>query len=484
MDARWSSQMAQYRQIMDDWKAKYLTGWRKEHELTEDLIVTRAVCNEVAEHIQHVRGNNPGAGLAARPEWYLSQVRNPVLSKSSTPPYFGKPKSAADFRPGASILYLRWVNKPPDPWNITRPLALTSGDDLVPVGEDAQSKIANTGAMYMRTTAVKVLDARGSVVDTRTDTQWLRWMHEATVVEVAETVDGPTVYTFETALPFDDKRQATIGVFKHSAAELRYAVSPSVMQGVLCGYEPDGNIPYARLQEKLNWNNILLRSQFSDAQLDGLWKAIAKPAAAPVSFAAGFADLAIMEAAPALKQRGYRPVVACLEPRGRKKKMRRYRPQVELPRGMQVTVDRGAGIRTEQDVYYPVIECRFEPRAAGLYLRAGDLLEIPEQGGSQPVRLKKDSALQGIARGGKDGSPVLRDADAFLPAGTRLRISMVHCAGPGDRGDGLIHAQDGEAYYMIVDCPRRISAQGLLVRADAVKAIPEKQYAKKALILT
>jgi len=38
--------------------------------------------------------------------------------------------------------------------------------------------------------------------------EWLRWMHEATVAEVAETADGPVVLTFETALPYDDTPDA------------------------------------------------------------------------------------------------------------------------------------------------------------------------------------------------------------------------------------------------------------------------------------
>ena len=48
---------AKLRQVLNDWKNKYVTGWREEHDRSDKLIVTRSVCNEVAEQIQHLRGN-------------------------------------------------------------------------------------------------------------------------------------------------------------------------------------------------------------------------------------------------------------------------------------------------------------------------------------------------------------------------------------------------------------------------------------------
>jgi hypothetical protein len=60
---------AVFRETMIEWKRKHLTGWREEHDRSHRLIVTRAVCNEVAEHIQHLRGLTPPGGLTAKPSW-------------------------------------------------------------------------------------------------------------------------------------------------------------------------------------------------------------------------------------------------------------------------------------------------------------------------------------------------------------------------------------------------------------------------------
>lgn len=486
LDARWTRQMASYRQMMNDWKARYLTGWRQEHELTSDLVVTRAVCNEVAEHINHVRGNNPGAGLSARPEWYRNQERNPALAGAAERPYLLKVKAAEDMRAGASLLYLRWVNKVPPVWNIARPLVLKNGEDIMPQGQDAKSRVTSDGAMYTRATSVDVFDDKGKKVDTRTETQWLRWMHEATVVEVCETADGPTVYTFETALPFDDKRQATIGIFKHSVSELRYQVSPSVVLGTFCGFSPEGKVPYDRLQIMLNWNRILLRDAFTNEQMANLWNSAAPQAAfaaVTAPFALISAELVSMEVVPPLRRRAHTDWIECMQWDMLQEKIIEYSPEVQLQRGMRLGIDRSMAIQSGKITYYPVTECRLEPRAEGLYVRSDYVIEAPEASGSIPVRLKRDVHLRGVLRGSRDGTAILESGDVFLPGGTRFRVSTVHRAGAKDVGDGLIIASDGEPYYLIVDCPRRISAQGLFVPMNEVRAIPEKQYTKKAMLL-
>jgi hypothetical protein len=72
------------RQALFDWK-KVITVWREEHYRTKRLNVTSAVCNEVAEHIQHLRGIKPPGGLTAKPAWYLSKKqkvpKNQIASK-------------------------------------------------------------------------------------------------------------------------------------------------------------------------------------------------------------------------------------------------------------------------------------------------------------------------------------------------------------------------------------------------------------------
>ena len=77
-----------------------------EHGRTLELIVTRAVCNEAAEHCQHIRGQLPPGGLAAKPKWYVTNETENKLPGS----YYVRPTSEKDYTQGASILWLRFVN--------------------------------------------------------------------------------------------------------------------------------------------------------------------------------------------------------------------------------------------------------------------------------------------------------------------------------------------------------------------------------------
>ena len=64
------------RAIIDAWANYDATAWREEHGRTHELIVTRAVCNETAEHIQHMRGHLPPGGLTPKPKWYLANEKD------------------------------------------------------------------------------------------------------------------------------------------------------------------------------------------------------------------------------------------------------------------------------------------------------------------------------------------------------------------------------------------------------------------------
>jgi hypothetical protein len=46
----WSS----LNKIISAWMTKHTVGWREEHGRSQEIIVSRAVCNETAEHIQHM----------------------------------------------------------------------------------------------------------------------------------------------------------------------------------------------------------------------------------------------------------------------------------------------------------------------------------------------------------------------------------------------------------------------------------------------
>jgi hypothetical protein len=246
----YSQRDAELKRVLNDWKNRYVTGWREEHDRSDKLIVTRSVCNEVAEQIQHLRGNTPDGGLRAKPKWYQ---RN----ESSNPQaYFVKPRTADDFKPGASILWLRFVAKEPNAWQVADAITTKKGGyGVLPASFPNSTWTYNRGGPITRTRMVT--GEKGASVRV---TQWLRWMHEATVVEVAETAEGPVVLTFETALPSDDPRLSSIGVFKHYLlGDLLSDRDEDNYYPDFVGYMPEGKVPTENLEDMLDWDKILLK---------------------------------------------------------------------------------------------------------------------------------------------------------------------------------------------------------------------------------
>lgn len=249
---RWSWEQRHWREIMDAWERKDITGWRKEHERTLSLIVSRAVCNEVSEHIHHLRGLIPGAGLTSKPVWYLNhQKSNPGKA------YFKRPARIEDLKPGASILWLGWVSREPNAWQIAHPL---SGVDILPAS--AKTTAVNRrgivkgkgdtwnyrveGNKFVRraqpfiTKVVnppKVKTVKGPEIK-----EWLRWTHEAIVIDVVEMADGKYVMTFETG---------QIGV------NLRPLSHILDRWDVFVGYIPEGEVDATKLGGMLDRDKIL-----------------------------------------------------------------------------------------------------------------------------------------------------------------------------------------------------------------------------------
>ncbi|MCX6081095.1 MAG: hypothetical protein NTW32_16320 [Chloroflexi bacterium] len=269
---RWN----EFRQVLIEWKKENITGWREESASSNELIVTSAVCNEVAEHIQHIRGNTPPGGLAPKPLWYL---KNGTLIKASA--------NAADYPVGASILWLNFENDEPGPWCRAGGIALKNGEELIPAAlfQNSSAPRAGVGGWLYKQS--------GDFMATRTwvdkdpsiapgGQQIVRWRHEATVAAVAETADGWVVITFETALPREDRRLATIGVFKHYLADLAYSVDANAFNAGFVGFMPEGNQHPLSLEGMLNWNKILLRPVASESELAAyrdkyIWKGQARP---------------------------------------------------------------------------------------------------------------------------------------------------------------------------------------------------------------
>ncbi len=240
---RWKYENRRWREIMVNWQREDITIWRKEHKETLDLIVTRAVCNEIAEHIQHLRGNTPAAGLTSKPTWYLRLQEKSKGLPAGSPErpercYFRHAERPGDFINGASVFWLGWVEREPNAWQVARQLTgielwpgLSAGSQPEkPKAEEPRKKKAaataglpdgwsyqQTSSAYTRTrkTIVQIptvqelrkkgmtdreIDQYRKTLRTQSSAQkeYLRWKHEATVVDIVDLIDGKYVLTFET----------------------------------------------------------------------------------------------------------------------------------------------------------------------------------------------------------------------------------------------------------------------------------------------
>jgi DNA-binding CsgD family transcriptional regulator len=224
---RWTAENQRWSAILTAWSGKDITAWRQEHARTLQLIVSRAVCNEIAEHIQHLRGIKPAAGLTAKPVWYLT-----LQKKMPQQAYFRRAAGAADFKPGASILFLGWVDRQPNAWQIANPIA---GVDLLGTSLQPPEKKSEKKTEKRRTQP-------GGFVNNGQGGLWLRWTHEAIVVEVAEMASGPQVLTFETG---------QIGL------NLRPYWRMVNNWDIFVGYTPPADVPPAALAGMLDRQKIL-----------------------------------------------------------------------------------------------------------------------------------------------------------------------------------------------------------------------------------
>jgi len=251
-EERNAEQSKDLRAVMNAWERYNPSAWRAEHGRTQELIVTRLVCNETAEHCQHIRGQLPPGGLAARPKWYVDAERKIPGA------YYVRPTSEKDYTQGASILWLRFVSyssSNPNEWQIARWIETKQKVGLVPPEfirkGDVRKWVYEFGPVTTRSRTTLTVDKQKMV-----EKQWLRWIHEATVAEVAETADGMMVLTFETALPGGDKATSAVGLFKST---LKWHLSDGTEDQYnrsFVGYIPEGQIPVEHLKTMLDWNKI------------------------------------------------------------------------------------------------------------------------------------------------------------------------------------------------------------------------------------
>lgn len=500
---RLSYKWREYNNLMSSWKEANLTGWREEHDLSSKLVVTRAVCNEVAEHCQHLRGNSPPGGLTAKPSWYQRQERNPKIQAGPDKAYLTRINSAADMKPGGSILWLEFVYEEPNAWRIAHPLKLSSGEGLltpplnVPRGDDGGNQFDPKKGYVIKSASSwnYYQDSQGrykrsrSVVTTDDKSyrqvQWLRWIHEATIVDVAETADGPVVLTFETALPYEDKRRSTIGVFKHPLNWLVYNVTGTTFNGSFVGYTPEGDVPYTEMQEMLNWNHILLNDNFmTPAQMQDYYNKAGYKLTRDLAPAVRQSQV---EAAPVLKRQAENHIetISCFEVDPIAKTAKPYTPEIEVmrinvPRGTRMVVSDSVLVGVEK--YYRVVSCEAEPGLQDLYVRASEVLLALESAANKPVSASQPLNLWKVKYADAQGLPTLEAIQGTatpapqLSAGTRLLVSAVHKVAASDSGDGFTRDASGKRYALVVECPDLSRAAGSFILADNLLPLTMDEY--------
>ncbi len=253
-----------YGKVINDWVNKHIGAWRDEHGRTHELIVSRAVCNETAEHIQHIRGHLPPGGLTDNAAQYFKLFKEKTANVK-----FVRPTVANDYMQGASIFWLRFVNNEPSQWQVARGVEDANGVGLLPkdfIGKRPQPKSGKNAPPAPVPWQYKMgepITRTRTTVDANkvksTQTQWLRWIHEATVVEVVETADGTYVYTFETSLPNDDRGTSCLGMFRNT---LRWHLDDGTEDNYnrsFVGFVPEGKVPVEKMKEMLDWNKILIK---------------------------------------------------------------------------------------------------------------------------------------------------------------------------------------------------------------------------------
>jgi hypothetical protein len=261
--ARNAQDAMEIRTVMDAWENYDPSAWRDEHGRSHELIVSRAVCNETAEHCQHIRGILPPGGLTPKPKWYATHEAEKKLPGA----FYTKPTSEKDYVQGASIFWLRFVDKEPNAWQVAKDVKTKSGMGILPTtsagkGEKKKKDDGKSAIAPWKYVGGEVVTRERTITDPQTKAktnqkQWLRWIHEATVAEVAETADGMTVITYETALPDGDKGTSAVGTFKMPLSWHLDDGPEDTYNRSFVGFVPEGQVPMEHLKTMLDWNRIL-----------------------------------------------------------------------------------------------------------------------------------------------------------------------------------------------------------------------------------
>jgi hypothetical protein len=275
------------------------------------------------------------------------------------------------------------------------------------------------------------------------------------------------VLTFETALPYEDKRQSTIGVFRHYFDYIKHAVNKNQFIASFVGFTPTGEIPFDDLRAMMNWNHILLKPNFAtQAEMDAFWRAVGYTGMRAL---AQVRPAVWLEAAPILALQDHRDVILCYEVDVKSRTAAPYQPDVVLKRGTRLKVSLAETARLGTDVYHRVLECEAEPRAQDLFVRKSDSLEITQEKKPVYVLAKKTVTLYRLDGLDDSGLPRFKRTRVKLDAGSKIQVSSLHKLTQADAGNGIVSAGGKKNYHLIVD-PVYPSALGLFVRTNVVKA--------------
>ncbi len=317
-----------------------LTSWRDKHFKDYSLVVLRAMCNEISEHVHHLRLlNKASGGLNARPGWYLNfekaddpQAITNVLTKkpgegkqkkldpndfsnevlpglpADEKAYLRRPLSEAFFKPGASILWLGWVSSQPNEWQLTFPIrgyTFNRGDQAEKnwkYGTQAIPTLSGERTAFIRTEIAdkekKKEGGKKAKANPADNAQWLRWTHEAIVMDVVSLRAGRTVLTFET--------EPVTGLNRRYLGNLCNSAGGQPWWNVFVGYAGE------RLLDQFHQDYL---AYFTDSEL--ILKEEALPEGAP-EFAGAAGDTTLPEAAGAAATSTIQAQYKKLTPRQRK----------------------------------------------------------------------------------------------------------------------------------------------------------------------
>ena len=184
---------ARWQAILKGWPHEP-TIWNEKHGKDYEIVATAVVCNQLAEHAQHLHGKKLAQGIPAAVNWYQARAAEAAAKPvtGSDRAFFIRPTKAQDFVTGSGLFWAHFESKKEKAkGNMAHRLQgidfLTEGKKVIVDG------LEENGWTYH-------VAANGDITRTKGEgaaaqLQWFAWQHEATVVDRTE----GKIITFETS---------------------------------------------------------------------------------------------------------------------------------------------------------------------------------------------------------------------------------------------------------------------------------------------